>query len=211
MKKAITIILIIIVIILFALLFYKTPKNDLQNQNNNPVTTPSNSETYTNNDYNFSVLYDKSLIATTTFNLNYLALGNWSLTSQTEKNTGLNLVSIMIPGSNEITSGELRIGISADVNDLKNCLIIPQNATSSYDIAINSNNFKYYELNDAATSHYLNAKIYHTIHENKCYALEAIVFRTNPLVYDPPKTEPFTVDYAFAQLIPIINSFKFIN
>ncbi|HET8701746.1 MAG TPA: copper resistance protein NlpE, partial [Nitrococcus sp.] len=70
--------------------------------------------------------------------------------------------------------------------------------------------FTTFEAGDAAMSHYLTTRSYRAVHQATCYAIDVLVFGTNPQVYDPPATPPFTKAQAFARLLPVARNLQFI-
>ena len=68
-----------------------------------------------------------------------------------------------------------------------------------------------FALADAGMSHFREARAFRTVHEGTCYAIDVVVSGTTPAVYDPPARPPFTIDYAFSRLLPIVETFRFLE
>lgn len=175
------------------------------------VTIPTeNTSNYANQTYGFT-LVPGILLATTTFSRSYLAINTWSLLDSIETNNGDNVVAFTLPGSNNIAAAELRIGVSKNETQTRNCTTVDENTERTGTTTINGIVFHQFTLGDAAMSHYLEAKVYRTVHMNMCYTLEEVVTGTNPEVYDPPVTPPFSKEDAFTQLEKTVRTFTFLN
>lgn len=119
--------------------------------------------------------------------------------------------ALTMPGSNQVTAAELRIDISKSLSEITQCTT-PSDALESGTLAhatIGGIDFTTFNAGDAAMSHYLNVRSYRAVHDGICYAIDLLIVGTNPQVYDPPATAPFSQDAAFAQLQNIMRSFRF--
>lgn len=208
-KILITIIIILAIIgIYFMVSTFLTAQKVSLNTGGN-IDPASSTLTYNNSRYGFSLDYSRHLTATATFDNSYLASSVWSLTAPQDRPTGEPLIAFRVSGSNDVTSGQLRIGVSEDPEQTVDCLKLPPNAIGKAEtVNINGNNFTMFNLSDTAMNHYLQAKSYRLINGNRCYALEAIVMGTNPDVYDPKAIAPFTADEAFNQMDEVIKTFQ---
>lgn len=175
-----------------------------------PIVATSTPVTYgyTNTFYGFA-LNPKDLVATSTFTRSYLAVANWSLLDSAETNHGDSVVAFVVPGSNNITGAELRIGISKEKEQLTTCTTVDSSTQNIGTTTINGLAFATFALGDAAMSHFLEAKIYRTLHDGTCYSLEEVVTGSNPEVYDPPATVPFEKAEAFSKMEEAAKSFVF--
>lgn len=134
------------------------------------------------------------------FKRSYLTLDAWKL-YPAAGSTGKPLVAVVVDGSNEVTSAEMRIGRSDTATDISACLAAPDAATGPSDTAeIDGVRFTHFTASDAAMSHYVSAEGYRAVHNGACYAIDLIVAGTRPDVYDPPRTPPFTNDAARQRL-----------
>lgn len=116
-----------------------------------------------------------------------------------------------MPGSNHVTDAEIRIGASHAPDAVTGCLQPPA-AVRPGTVAhrqIGGIDFTSFEAADAAMSHRLLVHGYRTVHGGTCYAIDLVVFATNPQVYDPPARPPFGDDEAFARMQPVLDSFRF--
>lgn len=130
------------------------------------------------------------------FKRSYLTLDAWKL-YPAAGSIGTPLVAVVMDGSNEITSAEMRIGRSNAAADIAACAVAPDASTGPSDTAeIDGVRFTHFTASDAAMSHYVSAESYRAVHNGACYAIDLIVAGTRPDVYDPPRTPPFTQDAA---------------
>lgn len=127
----------------------------------------------------------------------YLLRQSWRQDMRPEE-PGALVGSWVLQGSNDVTAAVLRYGVSRDRRSVKNCLIpaggranIPTNQ-----VMIGGRPFTHYRLHDAGMSHYLQADVYRSRYQGNCFAIDLIVHGTNPEVYDPPRTQPFSGDAA---------------
>jgi hypothetical protein len=134
------------------------------------------------------------------FKRSYLTLDAWKLYPAADS-IGTPLVAVVMDGSNEVTSAEMRIGRSDTAADIAACLVAPDGATGPSDTAeIGGVRFTHFTASDAAMSHYVSAESYRAVNNGACYAIDLIVAGTRPDVYDPPRTPPFTNDVAQQRL-----------
>lgn len=126
------------------------------------------------------------------FKRSYLAMDAWTL-YPAEGSTGRPLAALVLDGSNDITSAEMRIGRSDSDADVKACTTPPPDAAGRADTAdVNGVRTTHFSSSDAAMSHYLSADSYRVVQGGACYAIDLIIAGTRPEVYDPPRTPPFT-------------------
>jgi hypothetical protein len=123
------------------------------------------------------------------------------------------VVALIMPGSNHITDGELRIGVSRDPRALDTCDELPSagRPKTRKQVMISGVPFTSFKAADAGMSHYLIVRSFRAVHRGTCYAIDVLVFGTNPMVYDPPATPPFSKQAVFAQLLPVVRHLQFID
>lgn len=121
------------------------------------------------------------------------------------------MVALAIPGSNRVTAAEIRIGASRAPDQVRHCAEPPSSVHpgSVGDAMIDGIHFTRFDAGDAAMSHYLDVHSYRTVHAGTCYAIDLVVFGTNPAVYSPPATPPFTREQAFARMRQVLQGFRF--
>lgn len=171
------------------------------------TSTESGSLVYKNSAYGFSITHPKEIIPAPTFAHSYLLPNAWS-TIALPMSSGIQIVSFMIPGSNAITSAELRISASSNRTELKNCTSTPVHATFKTSTQkINNSLFSVFEIEDAAMSHYSSIKSYRISRDSACLAVEEVITGTNPQVYDPVATAPFTKIEGFQKLDALLATF----
>jgi hypothetical protein len=107
---------------------------------------------------------------------------------------------------------EVRVGVSADATEVKNCLANDPGFTSqkTEDVTIDGVAFKKFSFQDAAMMQYVEGNSYRAVHNGKCYAIEQV--RAGSNYKDETMTEgvsPETLDSYYNQAGNIILSFKF--
>lgn len=167
-------------------------------------------EHFKSDEYGFRIDYPATLRASRTFDAGYLANAAWK-TYAGPDSRGEPVLALTLPDSNEVTAGELRIGVSHEATAVKQCGD-PPGALRPGSVGhanVNGIDFVHFDAGDAAMSHYLDVHSYRTVHAGRCYAIDLLVIGTRPEVYDPPATQPFTPDAAFARLYKTLQGFRF--
>lgn len=175
-----------------------------------PSESAKNREVLESSAFGFRVEYPKGWMARREFRGSYLANGSWK-TYAAPGSQGTPVAALVVPGSNQITNAELRIGVSRAAEEVRSCAATPQSARAgSVDRErIDGADFVRFEASDAAMSHYLDVHSYRAVHEGACYALDLLVYGVNPQVYDPPVMPPFSKDHAFTAMHAVLRSFHF--
>ena len=165
---------------------------------------------YTDTDWNFRIDVASDWKIEHDFAHGYLANGAWKTYAAPDPH-GVPVVALIVPGSNQITSAEIRIGASRDANEVARCTAPPDSvrAGSLHSERIDGAEFTTFEASDAAMSHYLDVRSFRSVHDGTCYAIDLLVYGTNPQVYDPPATPPFSKEQAFARMRAVLQSFRF--
>lgn len=166
---------------------------------------------FNSTEYGIQLRYPAGLELHRDFSASYLSNGAWKTYAGADAPPGHPLVALVMPTSNEVTAGELRIGVSRDPAAIRTCRNIPSAALpdSVGTTMIDGVPFTTYKARDAGMSHYLMVRSYRAAHKNTCYAMDVLVYGTNPKVYDPPRTPPFTADQVFARLVPVAEALQF--
>jgi hypothetical protein len=134
------------------------------------------------------------------FTRSYLAMDGWAVFAPPD-NPGTPLAALVLDGSNEVTSAELRIGRSDAPAAIAACLTPSAEATGPTSSAdIGGVAFTHFSASDAAMSHYVAVESYRAVQHGHCYAIDLLITGTRPEVYDPPRTPPFSNDVAKQRL-----------
>lgn len=182
-----------------------------------PATTTSHTSTpaadmkrFQNVRLGFYIDYPSGMASSVRFDSQYLANDQWKTYADTDS-SGTAVLMLTLPGSNDVTAGELRIGISSDKKEIRRCDQPPSAAQPSTrdTAAINGTTFTTWHAHDAGMSHYLKVHSYRVVHGGYCYAIDLLVTGTNPKVYDPPRKPPFSQEEAFASLHKALWGFQF--
>lgn len=158
----------------------------------------------------FRIDYPDTMASHVRFDSKYLANDNWKTYAGPDSH-GTPVLMLTLPGSNDVTAGELRIGISSGEKEVAHCDTPPANADQSSigKTTINDTTFASFHAADAGMSHYLKVHSYRVVHGHYCYAIDLLVTGTNPKVYDPPRQPPFSNEAAFKQLHEALQGFRF--
>ena len=175
-----------------------------------PSATGTNRQVLESHRFGFRIEYPKGWTTRREFRRGYLADGSWK-TYAPPGSRGTPVAALVVPGSNRITNAEVRIGVSRARGEVESCAKPPSSlrAGSTDRERIDSADFVTFEASDAAMSHYLDVRSYRGVHEGACYAIDLLVYGTNPQVYQPPATPPFSKDQAFAAMRDVLRTFHF--
>lgn len=160
--------------------------------------------------WDFSIGHPAGWRVTRDFRGGYLASDTWK-TYASPGSHGTPVVALAVPGSNHVTAAEIRIGASQSPEEVARCTKPPTavRAGSVGQVTINGAHFTGFDAGDAAMSHFLDVRSYRTVHDGACYAIDLVVYGTNPQVYSPTATPPFTREQAFAQMQQVLQGFRF--
>jgi hypothetical protein len=174
------------------------------------VTGSPHSPRFASQRWGFTINYPVDSQVQPDFRHSYLQTGTWKAYAAPDSH-GLPVVALVMPGSDQITDAEVRIGASDSRTDVARCTTPPQavRAGSVGKVVINGIPFTHFEAGDAAMSHYLDVHGYRVVHAGTCYAIDLLVYGTNPAVYSPPATPPFTRAQAFAWMRAVLDTFRF--
>lgn len=159
--------------------------------------------------WGFHIDYPDAWRASQSFGTSYFSTGTWKTYAATGS-IGTPILALTLPGSNKVTTAQLRIGASADAQAVAHCLDLPPMASGGSDQqTLNGVSFLHFRASDAGMSHYVNVESYRTVHASRCYAIDLWIAGTRPQVYFPPATPPFTHDQAEKRLQSVLRTFHF--
>ena len=175
-----------------------------------PSASESNRQVLESSRFGFRIEYPKGWTAQRDFRGSYLANGTWK-TYAAPGSQGTPVAALVVPGSNDITDAEVRIGVSRAPEDVQACSTAPSSLRegSTDREHIDGADFIRFDAGDAAMSHYLDVHSYRAVHAGACYAIDLLVYGTNPQVYDPPATPPFSKQQAFTAMRDVLRTFHF--
>lgn len=135
------------------------------------------------------------------FDRSYLDAAAWQAFAG-GKGQGHPLAALVLKGSDRITAAELRISESGDADALAHCEDTPASAEpgSIASQALGGVSFQRFRAGDAAMSHYLQVEGYRAVRNDRCVAIDLLVYGTRPEVYAPPRTPPFSQAQAWKAL-----------
>lgn len=179
---------------------------------------------YVDETYGFRLLYPKDLIPETTFKRFYVLSDMWRARAP-EGEDGIGLVAIPVFRIDQggIATGkpyplyfdaEVRVGVSADANVVKNCFAPDEGYTNQKitDVVINGTSFKKFEFEDAAMMQYMKGESYRTVHNNRCYVVEQLEtgsrYRDDSMATGTPDS---VLNGYYQKAGEIVKTFEFIN
>lgn len=160
--------------------------------------------------FGFRINYPKGWTARRDFRGGYLANASWK-TYAAPDSQGTPVAALIVPGSNQVTDAEVRIGVSRAPREVQSCSAAPSSlrAGSTDREHIDGADFVKFQAGDAAMSHYLEVHSYRAVHDRACYAIDLLVYGVDPQVFDPPQRPPFSRGHAFAVMHDVLRSFHF--
>ena len=174
------------------------------------METPRQINTWIDNTYGFRFVYPSHLKPSRQFEPGYLENGSWSWFS--EKDKGFPLVSLALPGTPQKTTvAEIRIGVSEDPVTVRQCRNLPPNATpdSLKTFRHKDNIYTFFSGSDAAMNKSISVQAYRTVHRDRCYSIELMVYGTNPDAVDPPDYAAMKPDEAMTRLTSLWRQMDF--
>lgn len=173
----------------------------------------SDSARFVSQKYGLVFAYPTDLVIHHDFQPGYFLDERWN-TYVPEDVAGDALLALRLPDSNEVTKAVLRLGASDAPEAVQHCLLPPatvarvsrHEATST---RIGGVRLQRVTHSGAGMSHYLHRRSFRTVHNGRCIAIDLIVAGTNPKVYAPPRTPPFSVDVAFRRLAALLQGLQF--
>lgn len=167
--------------------------------------------TYTDKQHGFIIPLAADVTVRHDFQRSYFSDGSWKAYASPDSK-GQPLLALVLDGSDAVTSAELRIGVSTDASAVAHCRDAPAQAntseTSTQELA--GVPFTRFRAGDAGMSHYLDVEGYRTVQHGRCYAIDLWIAGTNPQVYDPPATPPFSRGDAIRRLRELLGGFRFL-
>lgn len=124
---------------------------------------------------------------------------------------GRRLLALQLDGSNAVTTGELRLGVSRAPEQVHHCTQPGHLARiePTGTVTLDGVPFTTFRGGDAGMSHYQIVHAWRAVHQGVCYAIDLVVQGTSPQVYDPPRTPPFSKAQAFQRLRALLGGFAF--
>lgn len=173
---------------------------------------PAPQNVFRSEKYNVELAYPENGVQGSDGATGYFDQHGWRVGAGPDE-TGQRLLALRLDGSNTITTGELRLGVSRAPEQVKTCTqpghgLRADNAGRS---TLDGVRFTTFQGGDAGMSHYQHVRAYRTVRDGTCYAIDLVVEGTNPNVYDPPRTPPFTGERAFHRLHTLLAGFAFID
>lgn len=167
---------------------------------------------YENLDYGIALSYPAQQWDRGKGGKDYFGEDGWRLGAGPDA-PGAELLVLRLKGSNEIRTGELRLGASRDPAALATCTEPDPWARrgSIGEARLDGVTFTTFQGGDAAMNHYRKVHAYRAVHDGVCYAIDLLVQGSNGQVYDPPRQAPFNESRAFSDLHALVEGARFIE
>ncbi|KAF0805649.1 hypothetical protein A6D6_02097 [Alcanivorax xiamenensis] len=161
-------------------------------------------------EYGIGLAYDNHQARAVTETGGYFGDPAWRLDAEPDA-PGERLLVLRLNDSDEILTGELRLGVSRDPGQVENCTRPGPLATSSETGTTERDGalFTTYQGGDAAMNHFQSLRAYRAVHHGTCYAIDLVLQGTNPEVYDPPREAPFSREQGFERLEALLSGVAF--
>lgn len=153
--------------------------------------------------------YPTSLQATHGFEKNYFMNTRWNPDAG-QSVSGQGLLTLTLPKSDKLITGELRLGASKKAEAVDNCALPEDgNSQSASSTVIDGVTFQRRNTRDAGMNHFLLRHAYRGIANGHCYAIDLVVDGTNPGVYPDNPKPPMTKKEALQRLSKLLNGLSF--
>lgn len=159
--------------------------------------------------YGVAMAYPASLKVTRGFESGYFLQKRWNPDAAADV-PGTGLLTLMLPESNQLTTGELRLGVSDNKEAVHDCTLPSDgNVGAVSNVSIDGVTFKRRDTGDAGMNHFLSRHAYRGVAHGHCYAIELIVDGTHPGVYPGHPEPPMTRKTAFKRLTVLLDGLSF--
>jgi hypothetical protein len=167
---------------------------------------------FVSNAYGVAMQYPNSLRASRGFAPDYFMDARWNPDAKRDV-PGRGLLTLTLPASNKLLTGELRLGASNQAGKSTKACALPgdDHTGATSNIRIDGVDFKRRDTRAAGMSHFLLRHAYRGVAHGRCYAIDLIVHGTNPGVY-PGNPEPrMTQQAAFKRLTALLDGLSFLD
>ncbi|MFP1681508.1 hypothetical protein ACLD0W_03295 [Alloalcanivorax sp. C16-1] len=126
---------------------------------------------------------------------------------------GAALLVLRLKGSDEIRTGELRLGASRDEQARASCTEPDAWArpNSVGEAELDGVAFTTFQGGDAAMNHSRQVHAWRALRDGTCFAIDLVVQGSNGQVYDPPRQAPFSETRAFNDLSALLGGVHFMD
>jgi hypothetical protein len=162
--------------------------------------------------HGYAIALPPDAVVRTDFAQGYLLDDSWKAFAE-PRSRGTPLLALVLPGSNSLLTGELRIGASGIARERARCTALPAAATpaSRAQTRLGGHDAVRFRAADGAMMHFVEAESYRVVRHGRCYAIDLLVSGTRPEAYDPPRQPPFSREQAFARLRAWLQGLRFLD
>lgn len=174
------------------------------------ATAPAPQNLFRSEQYQVELAYPERGVRRVGHTTGYFDNQGWRVDAGPDQ-PGQRLLVLQLAGSDDVTTGQLRLGVSRDPGQVRDCTQPGNTAADRRDdpVFLGGVPFVAFQEGDAGMSHYQNVHAYRTVRGGTCYAIDLVVQGTNPQVYDPPRTPPFSQQQGFDRLRRLLSGFSF--
>lgn len=176
--------------------------------------TPGQTETgrFSSPTHGVAMQYPTTLQVAHGFKSNYFMRARWNPDAQPDAR-GKGLLTLTLPESNKLITGQLRLGASTRTSKARAECTLPNSGHlgPTTRTTIDGIQFRRRDTSDAGMNHFLLRHAYRGTANGRCYAIDLIVFGTNPGVYPGNPTPPMTKRQAMQRLVPLLDGLSFSN
>lgn len=174
------------------------------------ATAPAPQNLFRSEKYRVELAYPESGVQRMDHTTGYFDNQGWRIDAGPDQ-PGRRLLVLQLDGSDDVTTGQLRLGVSRDPGQVRDCT---QPGSTAADrrgdpVFLGGVPFVTFQEGDAGMSHYQNVHAYRAVRDGTCYAIDLVVQGANPQVYDPPRTPPFSQQQGFERLRSLLAGFSF--
>jgi len=174
------------------------------------ASAPAPQNLFRSEEYRVELAYPENGVRRVDHTTGYFNNQGWRVDAGPDQ-PGRQLLILQLDGSDDVTTGQLRLGVSRDPAQVRDCTQ-PGNAAADRrgdPVFLGGVPFVTFQEGDAGMSHYQNVHAYRAVRDGTCYAIDLVVQGTNPQVYDPPRTPPFSQQQGFERLRRLLSGFAF--
>ena len=162
---------------------------------------------FSNIKYGVTLSYPKTVKARQGFVSNYFMDTRWNPDVR-DSQPGQGLLTLTLPASNKLLTGELRLGVSQHATS--QCALPEDGNTGEITTTtLGGISFKRRDTRDAGMNHFLMRHAYRGIAHGHCFAIDLVASGTNPGVYPDNPKPPMTKQAAFQKLAALLDGLSF--
>ncbi|MFC4728101.1 hypothetical protein [Coralloluteibacterium thermophilus] len=163
-------------------------------------------------EFGFELAYPPEVTFTRSFQRSHLGAGGWKAFAPTNSR-GEPVAALVLPGSNALAAGELRVGVSTQAADVAACLELPPSAVPGTrgEEEIDGVPFVRFDAHGTARNSRMFVRGFRAVRNRQCYAIDLIVTGTDADPATLPQEPPFSREEALVRVSALLDGFGFIR